>query len=161
LDAATDNQAMLKTSGPALGARLKAALISAKVSVPDVAAACNRSEAAVYGWFKTGRIAKEHLPTLARLTGKSIGELLGGAPMVDVQPATKTEVLEVELPRDAIDLARSWMVLPENERNEFRRKIETAALRYRDHVSDTRMQAWGKTTAAAGPKKPPKGGGTQ
>lgn len=146
---------MLKRSGPALGARVRDALRGAKVSVAQVAAACGVSTAAVYGWFKTGRIAKDHLPTIADLTQTSLATLLGGPAALDVQVATKTEVIEVELPREAIDLARSWLVLPENERNEFRRKIETAALRYRDHVPDARMRTWGKERAPTG-KKPPK-----
>jgi transcriptional regulator with XRE-family HTH domain len=148
---------MLTGRGAAFGQRLRDALRRAKVSNAAAAKACNISTAAVSSWFKTGRIHKSNLRIVAGLVGMSVDELLSDVDLVQVDVAAKTEVIEVELPREAIDLARSWLVLPENERNEFRRKIETAALRYRDHVPDARMRTWGNEHAPAG-KKSPKGG---
>jgi hypothetical protein len=139
-----------------LGERIKAAM-AGRVSVAAMAKACQISPEGVYGWFRTGRIAKKHLPVVARLTGIPLDLLLGGGDFVEVQPTRGKEIIEVELPRDAIELARSWLVLPENERNDFRRKIETAALRYRDHIPDARMKDWGNSTTTAGKK----GKGTQ
>jgi hypothetical protein len=49
------------------------------------------------------------------------------------------EVAGMELTRDAIALVRAWMALPENEREDFKRKIETASLRYRARVPDERL----------------------
>lgn len=151
------NQAMLTGRGAAFGQRLREALRRAKVSNAAAAKACDISTSAVSSWFKTGRITKGNLRIVAGLAGVSVDDLLSDGVVLQVDVAAKTEVVEVELPRDAIDLARSWLVLPENERNEFRRKIETAALRYRDHVSDERMRTWGNERAHTS-KKPPKGG---
>lgn len=38
--------------------------------------------------------------------------------------------------RDAFDLVRAWLTLPDNERQEFKRHIETRALQYRDAAPD-------------------------
>lgn len=144
-----------------IGERLREAMRASGVSVASVAKLCDVSEAAVYGWFKTGRIKKAHLPQLARHVGLTTDALLGHDGGVGVQTSLTVEIAAVELPRDAIEVARAWMVLPENERNDFRRKIEMAALRYRDNVPDARLKEWGKSPATSGTAKKPPPKGTQ
>jgi hypothetical protein len=52
---------------------------------------------------------------------------------VDVEPTLETD--EMQLPQQAIDVATAWLALPENERNEFKRMIETAAQPHREPVT--------------------------
>lgn len=47
-------------------------LAQPKVSSAAMASACHVTAQAVNGWRKTGRIAKRHLATIARLTGKPL-----------------------------------------------------------------------------------------
>lgn len=62
----------------ALAVRLRAALDEADVSQAQLARACVVTEPSVHGWVTTGRIAKEHLPTIAALTGKTLDYFLVG-----------------------------------------------------------------------------------
>jgi len=59
----------------------------------------------------------------------------------------------VEYTRAALDVARAFMALPENERDEFKRHIETAALRYRSRVSDQQMEGWRAPRSTDGKSK--------
>jgi transcriptional regulator with XRE-family HTH domain len=61
-----------------LADRLRAALESADVSQAELARACDVTEQSVHGWVTNGRIAKQHLPTIAALTGKSLDYFLVG-----------------------------------------------------------------------------------
>src|SRR6478752_6018918 len=61
-----------------LADRLRAALESAGVSQADLARACDVTEQSVHGWVTNGRVAKQHLPTIAALTGKGLEYFLVG-----------------------------------------------------------------------------------
>lgn len=69
---APDNQGVLDSEE--MGRRIKRAMDEAEppVSGSDLAAACKVSPQAVSGWRRTGRVQKRHLPTIARMTGKSV-----------------------------------------------------------------------------------------
>ena len=60
----------------------------------------------------------------------------------------------MELRREAIDLVRAWLALPEVERDQFKRRIETASLRWRRHVIDERLRHLAAPTAPAAPEAP-------
>ncbi|SOY65627.1 putative phage repressor [Cupriavidus phytorum] len=60
-----------------LGQKLKEALDSGAMDAAALAKACGVSRQAVYGWLKTGRVAKEHLPVFAKLSGKPLEWWLG------------------------------------------------------------------------------------
>lgn len=60
-----------------LGQKLKEALDSGSLDAGALAKECGVTRQAVYGWLKTGRVAKEHLPVFARLSGKPLGWWLG------------------------------------------------------------------------------------
>lgn len=68
-----------------IGMKLAAALLHAKVSVADVAEACEVSPQAVYKWLRTGQIAREHLPKLAQLTGITTDALLNEKSAIGVR----------------------------------------------------------------------------
>jgi phage repressor protein C with HTH and peptisase S24 domain len=51
-----------------LAEKVRAALDQTTMPMKDVAAACGVTVAAISEWKRTGRIAKKHLPTLARIT---------------------------------------------------------------------------------------------
>jgi hypothetical protein len=54
---------------------------------------------------------------------------LGALQSVDVEPTLESD--EMQLPQQAIDVATAWLALPENQRDEFKRMIETAAQPHR------------------------------
>ncbi|SPA44635.1 LexA family transcriptional regulator [Cupriavidus taiwanensis] len=60
-----------------LGQKLKEALDSGAMDPAALAKECGVSRQAVYGWLKTGRVAKEHLPVFAKLSGKPLEWWLG------------------------------------------------------------------------------------
>lgn len=61
-----------------LADRLRAALEAAGVSQAELARACDVTEQSVHGWVTNGRIAKQHLPTIAALTGRGLEYFLVG-----------------------------------------------------------------------------------
>ena len=61
-----------------LADRIRSALEESGTSQADLARACRVTDQAVYDWVKTGRVAKQHLPTISALTGKSLEYLLIG-----------------------------------------------------------------------------------
>lgn len=62
----------------ALAANFNQALMEAGVTAKAVANACDITEQAVSNWKRTGKIAREHLPVIAGLTGWAVEELLSG-----------------------------------------------------------------------------------
>jgi hypothetical protein len=55
-----------------LAKKLADLLASGELKASEVATACGVSDQAVNGWKKTGRIAKEHLPTLALMSRRPL-----------------------------------------------------------------------------------------
>jgi hypothetical protein len=51
-----------------------------------------------------------------------------------------SEIDGMELTKDALAVVRAWMALPENEREDFKQKIETASLRHRKSVPDEHLK---------------------
>jgi transcriptional regulator with XRE-family HTH domain len=83
------------------------------------------------GWFDLG----QNGPSNGAVTGA------GGEPVVHssgtlVGLKTWLEVENVEYSREALELARAWLVLPERDRVIFKRQIEAAALVYRAPAED-------------------------
>lgn len=64
------------------------------------------------------------------------------------------EVATMALRSEAVELIRAWLALPEVERDEFKRKIETAALRWRRHVIDERLKHLAAPSAPASLTRP-------
>jgi transcriptional regulator with XRE-family HTH domain len=62
---------MLKSSAD-LARKLRLAMDESKLGQNDVARACDVTQGAVSQWRQNGRIAKKHLPTLARLFKKPL-----------------------------------------------------------------------------------------
>ena len=62
---------MLSTSQQ-LAAKLEEAIRESNLKQIDIATACGVTKQAVQGWLKTGRIAKNHLPKLADISGRRL-----------------------------------------------------------------------------------------
>lgn len=67
----TYDEAMLSTSSQ-LAQKLTQVMQEQRLSGSAIAAHCNVSKQAVYGWKMTGRMDKKYLPALAELTGKPL-----------------------------------------------------------------------------------------
>lgn len=61
-----------------LADRLRQALKESGLTQAHLARACGVTEQSVHGWVTTGRISKQHLPTISALTGKSLDYFLVG-----------------------------------------------------------------------------------
>jgi transcriptional regulator with XRE-family HTH domain len=61
-----------------LAERLRRALDEARISQAALARACGVTDQAVHDWVISGRIAKEHFPTISALTGKGLEYFLVG-----------------------------------------------------------------------------------
>jgi transcriptional regulator with XRE-family HTH domain len=61
-----------------LASRLRAAMEEAEITQAELARACGVTIQSVHGWREDGRIAKHHLWTICRLTGKSLEYFLLG-----------------------------------------------------------------------------------
>jgi lambda repressor-like predicted transcriptional regulator len=81
------------------------------------------------GWLTTGRGDK--------LRGGTIGSPVTAATTAALERAQ--EIDGVELTKEAIQLAKAWMDLPRNVRDEYKRKIETEALRHTSVVLDRQL----------------------
>jgi transcriptional regulator with XRE-family HTH domain len=85
-----------------LADRLRAALASAEVSQADLARACGVTEQSVHGWVTNGRISKQHLPTIAALTGKGLEYFLVGLKTWRRVAAIALPILSLPLVPEAI-----------------------------------------------------------
>ncbi len=61
-----------------LAEKLGTAIRETDLKQTDIAIACGVTKQAVQGWLRTGRIAKKHLPTLAKVSGRSLDWWLDG-----------------------------------------------------------------------------------
>lgn len=119
-------------------------LLNRKRVKPAVASKYTPQIAAVSGlnaqWLASGRGLRD-----------AVSEVAEGVAPVRAAPTieTTTEVDGVELTRAAIEVAKAWMDLPRNERDEFKRKIETAALRHSAAIPDNELEH----LSAAGKRK--------
>lgn len=76
---------MLKN--PPIGELLRTAVKEAGVPVSVIAERCGISPQGVYAWYRSGRIAKKHLQTVAAITNKPLAYFLGGrADAVELSP---------------------------------------------------------------------------
>jgi hypothetical protein len=85
------------------------------------------------------------------------------AKIVSVRVKETGRVIRMELTTDAVFVAKAFMDLPKNKRDEFRRKIEIEAMPYMSRVPDEQLAhlAAPKRTVAATPKKRTRVPGTQ
>ncbi|GGX32601.1 hypothetical protein GCM10007242_44410 [Pigmentiphaga litoralis] len=79
--------ALLSSPPSSLAEKVRATIGKGLISAREVAEACGVSVQAINGWKNNGRIAKEHLRTLAGLTGLPVSWWLPGADAEDA-PAT-------------------------------------------------------------------------
>lgn len=68
---------MLSTS-QRLAGKLEEVIRESNLKQSDIAVACGVTKQAVQGWIKTGRIAKNHLPKLAEISGRPLTWWLAG-----------------------------------------------------------------------------------
>lgn len=73
------DKATMTPAQQALASNFTRALAESGVAPKAIAEARGITEQAVSNWKRTGKIAREHLPTIAQLTGWSVERLLGGA----------------------------------------------------------------------------------
>ncbi len=71
------NKATMTPEQQALAANFTRALAESGIAPKAIAEARDITEQAVSNWKRTGKIAREHLPTIAQLTGWSVERLLG------------------------------------------------------------------------------------
>lgn len=100
-----------RNAGDRLGERLRELIEASPYNAAEVAKACGVTRAAVYGWLKTGRVHKRHLPKLANLLRTSVDGLLN-----EGAPTTRTSGGDVEWSFAAQKLATLFDHLPPNER---------------------------------------------
>lgn len=92
--------AMLKPKAPpsaeqrALAANFTRALAESGIAPKVIAEARDITEQAVSNWKRTGKIAREHLPTIASLTGWSVERLLGEHPPDKNDPPAESDVVQ-------------------------------------------------------------------
>jgi len=88
-----------------LADRVRSALAASGVSQAELARACGVTEQSVHGWVTNGRIAKQHLPTISALTGKSLDYFLVG--LKTWRRAAAIALPFLSLPLALIEIARS------------------------------------------------------
>jgi SOS-response transcriptional repressor LexA/predicted DNA-binding transcriptional regulator AlpA len=72
-----------------LGSKLQEAFDDGVLEPGPLAKECGVSRQAIYGWLKTGRVDKKHLPVFARMSGKSLAWWLGADSELTSQYPTK------------------------------------------------------------------------
>lgn len=95
----------------ALAARIRAALAVSNADTAAIAKECGISRQAIDGWRSSGRIAKKHLPVLARFTGQSVDYFIGTAEM------TAQEL-------DEVQLILAYRDMPPEHRQALRRQAD-------------------------------------
>lgn len=98
-----------------LAARLRIALDATKdVNQAKLAEVVGVSEQAVGKWLRTGKIARERIPVIARALNISLEWFLLGVGAMRAEPP---------LSKEAIDIARAWENLPHGQRIMIRAAI--------------------------------------
>ncbi|MEI5998264.1 hypothetical protein H3V53_13930 [Paraburkholderia bengalensis] len=77
-----------------IGKKLRAMIDSGAIDAAELARACGVTRQAVYGWLKTGRVAKERLPVFEKLSGKSLSWWLSPDDPADVTAVTSNQLSE-------------------------------------------------------------------
>jgi hypothetical protein len=78
----------------ALAANFTRALAESGVAPKAIAEARDITEQAVSNWKRTGKIAREHLPTIASLTGWSVERLLGSSVQETAPPLDENDPVQ-------------------------------------------------------------------
>lgn len=65
--------------------------------------------------------------------------LQGVRSTADDQLSDEAGVAMADIRREGLELLRAWQKLPENERDEFKRRVEVAAMKYSRRVNDERL----------------------
>lgn len=93
-----------------LSRRLVAAMdeASPKVTSAALADACQVTAQAVNGWRKTGRLAKRHLNTIVRLTGRPLEYFLGDDAGTSSSLGLKLRIEEAEAIKRLRDGDQDW-----------------------------------------------------
>jgi transcriptional regulator with XRE-family HTH domain len=134
------DDAWMTTPAERLAAELKRALTEAKISNSEIAKACGVTVQAVNGWLKTGRVGKQHLSTIARMTRRTIDGLLGetgGGVMLN----------EIEL-----ELVLSFRDLPKDMQADIRGKLMADAVKWREFSKEV-LEKHGQSTPASNEAK--------
>lgn len=135
---------MLKTEQQTLLAEnFSKALEDSKVAPKTIAEACDITEQAVSNWKRSGKIASQHLPKIANLTGWSVSRLLTGH-----EPATSATLAANEpsvfdlLTEAEHELLDDFRILIDEDREEICKMIAERARRARAYLQ--KIEASGK-----------------
>ena len=138
------------TDAQRLAALIRQALDDSDVTDAEISRACGVTKQAVTGWRKTGRVAKKHLPTIARLTKKPVelflladppvppgkGEPQDEAPMVGGKPMTTEEQ----------DLVLAFRALPEQKQTDLLGQLLLDAEQWRAYAEEVLTRHGAKGT---------------
>jgi hypothetical protein len=117
---------------PPLAAKLQHVLDEGLVNATTIAAACGVTIQAVSGWKKTGRIAKEHLPVLATISGKPLEWW-----MSNLERPRKKSISEWDA--DTIQFAHAYQSLVAEERATYRAILMIAKKGVSDEEVERKM----------------------
>jgi hypothetical protein len=119
-----------------LAKKLADLLASGELKASEVATACGVSDQAVNGWKKTGRIAKEHLPTLALMSRRPLDWWLEGL--------SKDRPVRVDkFDRETLDFASEFAKLGAPGRAKFRALLLLSTEGATDEQVERKMPATG------------------
>lgn len=165
------NQAMIKNSKRRDQKWLADKLVHAmgqqpKITAAKIAEKCKVSRQAVNGWRQNGRIDKTNLSKLAELfrtplrywldhdapyeivSNGNVTKDLGNTGAATIV-STIAEEAVMDLLRSAGELVRAWLVLPERDRNRFKKQIEVLALEFREPAPDQPQEEEGRRKTVA------------
>lgn len=133
----------------ALAKNFARALEESGVAPKAIAEARDITEQAVSNWKRTGKIAREHLPTIAMLTGWSVERLLSADG--EAAPPQRSEITATAIPHAEFQVSESqWALiqdfdmLPEDEKQALRASLRAKADNVRRIVAEV-MQRQGVT----------------
>lgn len=104
-------------------------------------------------WLATGDGERYVEPPQPARADTRVIEMVAG-PLPRFEGEDEEEIATMEMRRNAAELVRAWMALPENERDDFKRQIEVASLRYRRKVPDRKVEHLAAPTAPSRSGKP-------
>jgi hypothetical protein len=111
-----------------LAIKLRQVLSDGLTTQTQIASACKVSIQAITGWKNTGRIAKEHLPVLATLTGKSIEWWMTG---LERQRPKKITTYDLETE----EFAAAFFAMEPEERATYKAILQIASKPLRNATS--------------------------
>lgn len=141
-----NNQAMIeKESTPAqkaFAANFELALAEKGAPTPgQIAAECGVTEQAVSNWRRTGKITKENLAIVSRMTRWSIQKLMTGE---EPQNGPKVNMKERRVSDSEWDHLQHMRVLPDTEREAEKARVAERAKLYEEYAEQVMRRARGE-----------------